>query len=705
MSGTRVGRVTSATRSRRQPTGTRADIQALRAIAVGLVVLYHFFPGRMPGGFVGVDVFFVISGFLITSHLLSSPPRTWRALTQFWGRRIRRLLPASFLVLAVTLVATLLWAPETVWTNTAKQIAASALYVQNWFLSAEAVDYLAADTAPSAVQHFWSLSIEEQFYLVWPVLVMAAAFAAARWFGGAYRRTIGTLIAMIVVVSFAASVLITANNPAGAYFVTWTRAWELAIGGLAACVFPWVQSHIGARNGIRVVVTYIGLAGILVSGLLFSNALPFPGSVAALPVLATALVLVAAVGSGPGSPHRMMAWRPVQTAGDLSYSIYLWHWPAVVLLPFALGHSLRAWQKLLVIVIVIGLSWLTKRFIEDPFRGSHPLGVPLRRSFLFAAGGMLVIGLAAGAVVFAQQRAADAENDRVQALLSDPSSCFGSRALVNGDPCTPHGRDLITSPEFALGDKPDPYDDGCWILGDFNDQKTCHYGSDDPDATKIALVGNSHAGHWLPALQQIAETDNWSITTYLISECYTVDVRIQFETEERSDNCQVWNERTIEEVGDGRFDLVVFSNRTFRSMPDMSFEQSQVAAGEAYGRVLERWTSAGVPVLVLKDTPYAVELDSVPDCVASHLDDLAFCDGDRSREQRDPLADAAQSRTYGDRVTMLDLTDRICADDTCYSVVGGVIVYFDRGHLSATFSRSLTADIVAAAKDLLAAAN
>ncbi|WP_153745227.1 acyltransferase family protein [Microbacterium sp. SYP-A9085] len=681
-------------------TPIRADIQALRALAVLLVVVYHFFPGRLPGGFVGVDVFFVISGFLITGHLIGKPPQTGGQLADFWGRRIRRLLPASFLVLVVTIVVTLVWAPQTVWKGVAEQVAASALYVQNWFLAGQAVDYLAADAAPSPVQHFWSLSVEEQFYLVWPIVVLLAIWLVRRRREDADRRAVGVAIGVIVAASLVASVWITATDPASAYFVSWTRAWELGLGGLAACVFPWAQRRLDGRAGVRLIVAYAGLAMIAYSAFVYTGALPFPSATAAIPVVGTALVIIAAVERGRFSPLRPMSWKPVQIVGDSSYSMYLWHWPALVLLPYVLGQDLHRVAKVLAIVLAFGLAWLTKIFVEDRFRGRKPLGVPLRRSFVFGAVGMLAIGLVCGsAIAFVNVQAANAQTKLTRAL-SDPTSCFGSRALVNPG-CSPHGDRLLTSPVFAQDDKPEPYADGCWILGDFSDQKTCHYGSTAPDAKRVALVGNSHAGHWLPALQQIATTQNWSITTYLISECYTVDEKIQFETPERTANCLAWNDKVIATIKKAGYDLVVFSNRTSRTMPGLTLAQTFPEAQKSYTRVLKTWVDAGVPVLVLRDTPYATELTNVPDCVSEHEDDLSACDGTASRKQTDPLADAAQAIS-APNLSVLDLTDRICSGQVCYSVLGGVIVYFDRGHLSGTFARSLAPDIARSADALMA---
>ncbi|KHK99612.1 hypothetical protein LK09_02165 [Microbacterium mangrovi] len=665
-----------------------------------VVVVYHFFPGFLRGGFVGVDIFFVISGFLITSHLLSRPPRSARDLAEFWGRRIRRLLPATFVVLAVTAVGVIIWAPQTVWTNWETQIAASALYIENWFLAGQAVNYLAADNAASPVQHFWSLSVEEQFYIMWPIVLMLAVLLASLARPALRRRVVTGVLGLVVAASFVVSVWVTATNPAGAYFLTWTRIWELGIGGLAACGFGWIQRRLEGRDGWRVVLAYLGLAMIAWSALTFTGSMPFPSYTAALPVVGTALVLVAAVRGGILSPRPVMSWQPVQFVGDVSYGLYLWHWPLVVLLPYVIGHALHRSDKIVAIMAAVVLAWLSKVLVEDVFRGRKPLGMPLRRSFIFAATGMIVFVVAAAGVVGWQAYRTASEKTAISHALNDPSSCFGARALAHPSSCTPHGDKLVTSPTFTAADQPAPYKDDCWILGDFAEQKTCHYGSSAPDAVQVALVGNSHAGHWLPALQQIAEQKNWSITTYLISECYTVDAVVNYESPARTSNCLAWNKKVIESVADKKYDLVVFSNRTFARMPGKTLAQTQVAAEREYESVLQKWSAAGRHVLVLHDTPYATDLPDVPDCVAKHISDLSACDGTTARKQGDPLATAAQ-QLNDPRVKMLDLTDRICSGDTCYSVVGGVIVYFDRGHLSATFARSLTPDIRAAADKLL----
>ncbi len=223
----------SQTDASQAPREFRPEIQALRAIAVMSVVLYHLFPRRLTGGFVGVDIFFVISGFLITKHLVGEISRTGRiSLTQFWARRIRRLLPAAFVVLAVSVALLVLCMPAVTWQNNMQEIGASAAYVENWLLGIHAVDYLAAHNSASLVQHYWSLSVEEQFYLVWPMLLLLA-LAVARLAGrGSPRTAVRWALGFVAVGSFAVSVVLTSANAPLAFFVTPTRAWEFAIGGI-----------------------------------------------------------------------------------------------------------------------------------------------------------------------------------------------------------------------------------------------------------------------------------------------------------------------------------------------------------------------------------------------------------------------------------------------------------------------------------------
>ena len=272
-----------------KPRGFRADIQGLRAIAVGIVVLYHFWGHYLPGGFVGVDVFFVISGFLITSHLIAKPPKNLADVGHFWMRRVKRLIPASFLVILCSVAGIWIFAPQTVWQDWGLQAIAATFYFQNWFLALTKVDYLAEDDAPSPFQHFWSLSAEEQFYFVWPILIGLLIFAAMKY-KKASKTVVLAGIGLVFLLSAGYSLYATATDPGAAYFSTFTRVWEFAAGALVAAL--GTQAHAAKKDVASLVGAWGGIAAIAFSTLAFTGDMPFPGYIAAIPVLGTALVLL-----------------------------------------------------------------------------------------------------------------------------------------------------------------------------------------------------------------------------------------------------------------------------------------------------------------------------------------------------------------------------------------------------------------------------
>ena len=314
----------------------RPEIQALRAIAVTTVVVFHYWPDLITGGYIGVDVFFAISGFLITGHLVREVDRSGHvSLPGFWARRARRILPAALLVLLFCTVATFLIVPLNLWDQFFREIQASTLYVENWNLAREAVDYLGAENRPSPVQHYWSLSVEEQFYIVWPVLILIAMMFVRKGSALLRRRSITTMLLLLTGASLAYSIWDTAINPAAAFFVTPTRVWEFGAGGLLA-----LAATNTARPALRAAVSWLGIAMILVAAFAYNPQTPFPGIAAALPIAGTLAVIWAGSPDLRWSPLHWMKLRGTQWAGDVSYSIYLWHWPLLILAPFLLLLSL-----------------------------------------------------------------------------------------------------------------------------------------------------------------------------------------------------------------------------------------------------------------------------------------------------------------------------------------------------------------------------
>ena len=507
-------------------------------------------------------------------------------------------------------------------------------------------------------------------------------------------------LAVVVLVSLAYSVHATTTEPASAYFVTPTRVWELGAGGLLAVLVGRHGLRRGARDeavpwpgGARALLAWAGLAAIVGTAFVYSSATPFPGWQALLPVLGTAAVIAANAPRAAGSPAALMAWGPVQRLGDISYSVYLWHWPLVVLLPYASGGALGLLDKGAIVLATLGLAVLTKRFVEDRFRAPG-WGRPLRKPYAWGAVGMaFVIALATLQLVEVDRRA-DQARVELDAAIDAGDPCFGAAALAPGADC-PRTVDgpVVPAPAQALEDKSEAYSDvsggrSCWSSSPRFRVVRCDFGPQDADVT-VALAGNSHAGHWLPALQGVAEARGWRITTFLASQCALADVSQLFDTDAKSARCRSWGEDVTAELASGDYDLVVMSNRiSVRAAGADSLDETQRPYARGYARVLERVRDGGSPVVVVRDTPAPDEI--VPDCVAENRDDLTACSGQRSDwEPRDPAASVVRARE-DDGVVLADLNDRICRPQVCDAAVGGVVVYFDGSHLTATYARTLS---------------
>jgi len=687
----------------------RVDIQGLRAIAVLLVLAFHLYPDRIVGGFIGVDVFFVVSGFLITSHLVRTPPRRPADVAQFWGRRIRRLLPASLTVIVATVIAGCIFLPVSQLASLGRDALAATLYVENWNLAASAVDYLAIGSAPSPLQHYWSLGVEEQFYLLWPLLIAFAAWLVRRTGrdGRTPLATFAIVLGVFVTASFVASVIWTALEPAAAYFVTPTRLWELGVGGLIAV---WsLSATAGRRDGllreaVRTGAAWLGLVLIAFSAVAISSESPFPGWIAVLPVGGTALFLAADADNGRRAPVRLLGWRPIQFLGDTSYSIYLWHYPLIVLGAAALGAPLTIVWKIAIVLATIGLAWLTKVFIENPVRTGTWFRTPVRRTYLLAAAvTVIAIAVSFAAPVRVAAVSAQAAADR-QKIIEANVGCFGADALVN-DGCIPHGTEgVIPSPATARQeDVATAYADGCFEDKPFSDAKTCVYGDPATAAHTIALVGNSHGAQWLPALQALIDDEDLAITTFVASGCPPTTARVVFDTDRNSAGCHDWAQRVVDATSHDDFDLVVITAASNSDVVGVDPADKFGPQTDGYAGLLQAWADVDQQVLVIRDTP--IPFFDIPDCVAGHPVDLSACDGERSTwETPDPMVAAAE-QIDSDRVRVVDLNGHFCDASTCYAVLGGVLVYFDYMHAGATFIRTTAPYLAPALREGFAAAD
>jgi peptidoglycan/LPS O-acetylase OafA/YrhL len=655
-------------------SGFRADIQGLRAVAVGAVLLYHAGVPFLPGGYVGVDVFFVISGFLITSHLLDQLQRHGKLrFGEFYARRARRILPASFVVLILSVIAALIWYPPLLMRDVWAGAVATALYVPNYFFAAADADYLAEVSTPSLFQHYWSLGVEEQFYLLWPAL-LALTWALIRT-----RRALTGVLVAVVVTSFALCVWLTFQSQPWAFFSLPTRAWELGVGGIVAVLLQHRARALPAR--FAPLLGWAGIAAIAASVVFFSGETLFPGTAAALPVLGTAAVIAA--GETAGGPTRMLSTRAMVFVGAISYSLYLVHWPALVLPEAAMPGRLPLWATLLIAAACVPAAWLLYRYVEDPVRKAPVLTRGRARLTLIgaAAGSVACLGIATGAYALADNRPLNIERAASETVIVD----------------SPRGTDYVPenlAPELreARESLPEIYDDGCNRGTGVTDADGCVYG--DPDAPRIVLFGDSHAAHWFPAVEGFATEAGYAVEVHTKSSCPAADIETLRQGSPYP-QCPEWREAVIDRINELHPALVLLA--TFSDAELAPDEEDEPAMWDAaWGRTID---AIDAPVAVLADTPDMLE-DPAP-CLSANLSAAEACGQPRDRALEGASREAQISATASRGIPLIDLNEYICDDDWCPPIIGNTLVYRDSHHMTAEFSADLAGVLGEALRPLM----
>ncbi|WP_431236971.1 acyltransferase family protein [Mycolicibacterium aichiense] len=708
--------------------GFRPDIEGLRAVAVLSVVLFHAEVPGIGGGFVGVDVFFVISGFLITRLLWREANSTGTVrLRSFYAARARRLLPASALVGIVTMVASVFLIPTLRIPTVLYDGIASALYVGNYWLIIDDVNYFANLLSPSPFLHYWSLGVEEQFYLVWAPLILGTAWLVRRL----RRRTRAEatssvrpfliVLALVAVVSFALSLCITFVLPTVAFFSLPTRAWQLALGGLVALTAEHWQKlspHAAAIAG------WIGLALILLACTWFTATTVYPGVAAVLPTAAAVLV----VGAGCAAPAQgcghLLGWAPMQAIGRFSYSWYLWHWPILVLAPALMGHPLGLPARLAAVVLSAALAWLTLRILENPLRFAPKIRTSAWRGLgLGAMATLMAVGVGVALLVATPIPTGHGHPAKpvtitatpvppglpaalfdaaVQDTFAQVQSALAASVNVNSIPSNldPALAGLEAEHNnFAFdGCVRSPYQDG---------QPDCVSG-DASSATRVALIGDSHAAMWIPGFQQIADQRRWRLETLAKEACPIVDVRVDSVARRMIENlqhCQKWRAQIMTRLRAERPQLVVVSVwRGYGTDESLTrFTAYDQAWLDGLSRLVRQLRDTGTQVLVLGPIPAAHK--SVPNCLSGHLDDATACVLSRSDSVNPSgiAAEAAATEAAGGHYA--DLTDLFCTADRCPVIVGNTQVYLDVNHLTFEYGRLVAPAIGALADRALAHGN
>ena len=720
----------------RSESGFRPDLEGLRGLAILLVIACHAAIPGAAAGFIGVDIFFVLSGFLITRLLADEWERTGRIdIAGFYARRARRILPAAAVVLVATLVAAMVVLSPLDMARIAADGLAAGLSVANVQFALSATDYF-APVDPSPMLHFWSLSVEEQFYLFWPAFLIIAARHPAP------RRRMAVIVAVVLLVSLAACLVLSMVAAPWAYFSLPTRAWQLAAGGALA---------MGMRRFSRItwpilaLVGWAGLGLIAASMLTIGSTTTYPGMAAAAPTAGT-LGLIAA-GAVPVSPGRLVLVRvPMRWLGRISYSLYLWHWPVLILGIAAFGamdsESIdtvpSAALRLGLVGIAVTLASLSWRFIEEPFRAGRLSHGGRRRALAIAVAALMSVTVASTGLSYVADRdvangaigdaagTADPPDEALDWPSADATvqvddvetgpvpSATGSTAAPRSSPTTSASSKSSRAPgqlarvsgglpaglRPSLGAARDDTDrllrDGCALAIGGSDPPDCLYG-DHRGPITVALVGDSHAMNWFPALNRVANRNHWRLVPYTKFSCVFVDMRIWSDNLGREyTECETWRERVVSRLRRLKPDLTIISSNKWFS-PVVARDGEPERQGKALAAFIQRIPGR---VAILVDTPRSDH--DVPACLAQHPRAMEAC----TTAKRAAIGWRHRRREVeARRITgapLIDLTKAICPTDPCPPVIGSRMVYRDHHHLTATFAASLAADLDAAIAKVMA---
>ncbi|MDQ6752496.1 MAG: acyltransferase [Actinomycetota bacterium] len=658
--------------------GFRPEVQGLRALAVLMVVTYHIWLGRVSGG---VDIFLLISAFLMTLQFTRKVEKGQPLqLIRHWLHLFKRLLPAAVVVLIAVLLGTWAFLPPRRWPDVLDQAWSSLLYFQNWVLADNAVDYYAIDhSGASPLQHFWSLSIQGQVFILWPLIFAAAAVllrmlklarvpGTDKWLS--YRALLAVAFSAVFAFSLAFSVRNTASNQAYTYFDTRARLWEFALGSLLALALPYLKFP----RMVRVVMGWTGIVAMLSCGLILTVDQQFPGYVALWPTLAAAFVIIAGQSGSRFGVDRILSARPLVGMGNISYALYLWHWPVLVIYLSVIGApAVGLLQGLVLIAVSILLAFLTTKYVETPLRRwEWPEMHVWRAAVVIIACGALL----AGPVAFAQTRlnAYDA-SVAAQPAADNP----GAAALEPGYAGSPSpNAKPIPAPaqlknEFATidGDCTGKLAPSSPVLA-----QICHANKPTGTPAKtIVVLGDSHSQQWLPDLDAMAAAHNWQIVMLIKDGC-----RYGGDSPTRADDCNQFNALDRDYVTNLHPEAVfTLASLTLKDAP----YESEVPA---YLDGITGFTDAGIQVIGMRDNPrFNINM---ADCAATKGASAPACNPPLSQS----LAEASPMDGYRGKVNnlfLMDMSDFICTNDVCPAVVGNVYVYKDDNHLTKTYTQSM----------------
>lgn len=662
--------------------GFRVDIQGLRGIAVLLVVLYHLDVHWLSGGYIGVDIFFVISGYLITGHLIESLDSGRFRFLDFYARRVRRIIPASLFVLLVTTVISCLLMPPLLLPKILKESIATALYIPNIFYAYQQTDYL-AETTVSPLLHYWSLGVEEQFYFIWPLLLFVC------WrYRAAKKNYLFVILSSVIMLSFLANLYLTTTSQSWAFFLVFTRAWELGAGGLLA--FAIKNNLFSLRNtapGVAALSGWLGVALLGYCATFYNENTVFPGSAAALPVAGAMLVLFAGAASGSASLlNKLLVNRPLQYLGMISYSLYLWHWPVIIFVQEVWPDFSGIYFVAVLFIVSCVLADMTYRWIEGPFRhaGSR---------FYFAATPALVASMAGSVFIVALAGAYGYQIKSWQLHSDQIAQEYQPRANPEFTDFVP--RNL--SPDLRNASKSIAvvYNDGCHDDLFSLEARGCKYGDTSASKTYV-LFGDSHAAQWFPALEKYSAEHGIRLITFTKSACPAIDTAILLQGVEYL-SCHAWRKKAVEKINQLKPDVVILSN--------YQGSRERVVANDPlreWGDGLERMFGLlphSAQIIVIGDTPSFGRTPAL--CLSKNLLDTDQCEQPKGRVLDADLADVEKRVAIKNKKHYITMNDYLCSEKNCGPIIDNVLVYRDQHHITIELSEKLAGALGAAIESKL----
>ena len=606
------------------------QIQGLRAVAALLVTIFH--ARLMPGGFIGVDIFYVISGYLITGLIIREIDKTGRLdLNEFYQRRIKRLLPTSVFVLFITAIVGMFVLPAITRDALGRDLFAAAAYVSNYLFAWWENDYQNLNATPSPFIHYWSLAVEEQFYVVWPIFILFLSRYG--------KRTIFQGVAIVTALSLLLSIYLTQVAPIWAFYSLPTRAWELGFGALLLFI---PDRYL--RNRF---LPWVGAIGIAIATFNFDESTAFPGFNALLPVVATA-ILIGSIPVWPRFFNDLSNNRLMQWLGAISYPLYLWHWPALVLPSSALGRPLQIRERLLCILSTIVLAHITSKFVEQPLRHRS---FSAKKTYGFFAT-TTAVSLLAGVAI---------------------ASTASSVIKVKG-----------TNYSFNLEQvvaKPGVYGDGCHVNYGEVESGDCTYG-EKGSATKVVLYGDSHAAQWFPTLEVLAREKGFELISLTKSACPSVDVPRSDQGAYKNSECDKWRENSVKRIQKIKPTAVILSSFQYFTEPRGYSSRAQWW-NEGQRRLLADLQGSSRNLIYISDTPQP--LRDIPNCLASQ--DVKDCD----TTEKTP-------NVIINGFKKIDPTPWLCTN-VCSSIKDGYVVYRDGSHISVQSALALAPLLETALRD------